>query len=164
MDEARAIEAARSYFLEQPHGCAETTCVVLQEAYGLKDASDCSGAMAFNGGIAWRGSVCGVITGAAIAVGRLAGQRAQSHREAKRVTRLIIDGWIDSFYAQFGSINCRDLIGQDIHSPEGHAAFIERGVWRDTCMGQIEFAVRTLQSLREPDVWARVMTEIEHSE
>lgn len=160
MNEEQALKKARSYFLEQPHGCAETTCLVLQQAYGLPNADDCSAAMVFNGGVAWRGGVCGVIAGVSLAVGRLTAQRIADHRLAKRVGRLIIDRWIDRFEGAYGAVDCRDLIGQDIHSAEGHAAFIESGVWRDTCMRQIEFAVQELLGLRNTDVWARVVEEI----
>lgn len=161
MNEREAIDAARAYFLEQPHGCAETTCRVLQEAYELENAADCAGAMVFNGGVAWRGGVCGAISGAAMAVGRLAAQRVSDHRGAKWVARLLMDAWIDTFEATYGSVECRDLIGRDIHSEEEHTAFIESGVWRDTCTRQIEFAVRNLFSLRDMAVWSKAVEEIE---
>jgi hypothetical protein len=134
---------------------------VLQEAYGLEDAGDCAGAMVFNGGVAWRGSICGVISGAAIAVGGLAAQRVSDHRRAKRIARCIMDRWIETFQAAYGSLNCRDLIGQEIHTEEQHASFIASGVWRDTCMQQIEVAVQGLFSLRDMAVWTQVVSQIE---
>ena len=70
-------EIARQLFLrdDNHYGCAETSLVALQRAYGLPNADDSSSAMALNGGVAYSGGVCGAISGAAMAVGRLAEQR-----------------------------------------------------------------------------------------
>jgi hypothetical protein len=59
------------------------------------------------------------------------------------------------FQAEFGAINCRDLIKLDISVPEQHAVFIQSGLWRDTCMRQIEFVVGKLACLRDEQIWAK---------
>jgi len=163
MTEQEAIERARSYFLTEDniYGCAETTYVVLQEIFGLPNAADSSPAMVLNGGVAWRGGICGAVSGAAMAVGRLAGQRVVGHKNAKRIARHIIDRFIDEFQAVQGCVNCRDLIGQDIHTDEQHTEFIESGIWRDLCMRQIEFAVRKLFPLHDEQIWKRTMHEVD---
>jgi C_GCAxxG_C_C family probable redox protein len=163
MTEEQVIERARSYFLteENIYGCAETVYIVLQEAYGLPDATDSSAAMVLNGGIAWRGGTCGAITGAALAVGKLAERRVEGHKNAKRTARRIIDRLIDEFQAAQGSTDCRDVIGLDIRTDEGHTAFIEGGIWRDVCMRQIEFAVRRLFSLHDEGVWSETVRVVE---
>ncbi len=152
-DEAAA--RARTLFLDDDHvfGCAETTLVVLKEAYGLPDGADSSAAMALNGGVAYRGGVCGAITGAALAVGMLAGRRIADHREAKRFAREVVARLIDDFEREHGAITCRELIGREIRTAEQHRAFIESGDWRTTCMGQIEFTVRGLATLPDDPAW-----------
>lgn len=155
MTEQEAIELARATFIteENIYGCAETTLIVLQQAFGLPDATDSSPAMALNGGVAWRGGPCGAITGAAMAVGRLAGSRIADHKEAKRVARGIIADLMDDFRRAYGHTDCRNLLGLDISTAEGHAAFIESQVWHTVCMDQIAFVLRRLVSLREKTVW-----------
>jgi C_GCAxxG_C_C family probable redox protein len=154
-----AVEAARAYFLrpDNLYGCAETTLIVLQQAYGLPEAADSSAAMALNGGVAWRGGLCGALTGAALAIGRLAGQQISDHREAKRVAREITARLLDEFAAEFGQVNCRDLIGLEIATPEGHAQFIESQVWHGPCMRQIEFVIRRLA---DPSKYSGLCLEI----
>ena len=68
------IERTRALFLrdDNTYGCAEVALVALQEHWSLPDAADSSAAMALNGGVAYSGATCGAITGAAMAVGRLA--------------------------------------------------------------------------------------------
>ena len=157
--DSKAVDRARGYFLtdDNIYGCAETTLIVLQEHYGLPHATESSAAMALNGGIAWSGSVCGAISGAALATGRLAGQRITDHKEAKRVSRTIIAQLMDDFRAEYGSLDCRDLIGLDISSQEGHDRFLESKMWHGACMSQIEFVLHRLVSLGDEQVWKETL-------
>jgi len=160
-----AIESARRLFLDDAnvYGCAETIFIVLKSAYGLPDSDDSSAAMALNGGVAYSGGACGAISGAAMAVGLLAAQRIADHREAKRVARRITARFMDDFERAYGSTDCRDLIGMDLRTEEGHRAFIDSAIWRDRCMGQIEFAVGRLAPLADEAAWERALHEIDQS-
>jgi C_GCAxxG_C_C family probable redox protein len=162
MSGATPEEVARGLFLrdDNHYGCAETSLVALQKIYGLDNADDSSSAMALNGGVAYSGGVCGAISGAAMAVGRLAEERIGDHREAKRTARRIIQQVMADFDAEFGSHNCSGLIAYDISTQEGHDEFIESGVWRDTCMKQLEFSVTRLAALENPTVWDEVVASL----
>ena len=159
---AEAIQLARDLFLREDnnYGCAESALVALQELYGLEDADDSSPAMALNGGVAYSGGVCGAISGAAMAVGRLAAERIDDHREAKTTARKIVTKVMDEFRDQFGSHNCRDLIDYEISIPAQHDAFIESGVWHDTCMKQVEFSVGRLAALSDTTTWNKVVASL----
>ena len=143
------ITQARDLFLteDNQHGCAETTYIVLKRAFELPDADDSSPAMALNGGVAYGGGVCGAISGAALAVGQLAGRRIQDHSEAKTAARELVMDLMDRFEAEFGSTTCRGLLGLDLRKPGEHDRFIESGVWQTSCMAQIEFAVQHFAEL-----------------
>lgn len=158
-----AIEVARGLFLrdDNNYGCAESAMVALQELYGLADAEDSSAAMVLNGGVAYSGGVCGAITGAALAVGKLAGERIADHREAKRTARRLIQLVMAEFEGEFGSHDCSDLIDYDLTTQ--HDDFIESGVWRNSCMKQIEFSVARLHALADEDVWSEVVLALEDS-
>lgn len=156
------IELTRALFLrdDNHYGCAETSLVALQQIYGLSDADDSSSAMALNGGVAYSGGICGAISGAAMAVGRLAEHRISDHKEAKRTARKIIQRMMAEFDTEFGSHNCSGLIEYDISTQEGHDKFIDSGVWRNTCMKQLEFSVGRLAALTDPLVWDRVVADL----
>ena len=147
------IERTRSLFLREDntYGCAETALVALQEHWGLPDAGDSSAAMALNGGVAYSGGTCGAITGAAMAVGKLAELRCPNHRQAKRVARDIVQRLMAGFAEVHGATDCRDLTGYDMTTD--HVAFIKSGIWRDLCMRQLEYAVDHLGSLGDPARW-----------
>jgi C_GCAxxG_C_C family probable redox protein len=153
---AEAAARARDLFLteENKYGCAETTYIVLKRAFDLPDADDSSPAMALNGGVAYGGGVCGAISGAALAVGQLAGRRVADHNEAKTAARELVMDLMDRFEAEYGSTTCRGLLGIDLREPGEHDRFIESGVWQTRCMAQIEFAVQLLEGLDTDANWA----------
>jgi len=159
MTDSSAVVEARRLFLDDAntYGCAETVFITLKAAYGLPESDDSSAAMALNGGLAYSGGPCGAISGAALAVGLLAAERVADHREAKRAARRITAKLMEDFAATYGSTDCRDLIGLDIDTEEGHRAFIESGIWRDRCMRQIEFAVGRLAPLADETTWEQAL-------
>ena len=162
-DDVEALVArARALFLDRSltHGCAETTYLVLCEVYGVGDATDSSPAMALNGGIAYSGGPCGAITGAALALGILAGRRIDDHRTAKRVARELTMRLMDGFSAEHGAVDCRDLIGVDLRAPGGHVAYIRSGAWQGACMRQVETAVRAAAPLADDEAWEAAVRDI----
>ncbi len=152
-----AVGAARDLFLRDDnyYGCAEATLVALQHECGFEDPDDASAAMPLNGGIAYSGDICCAISGAAMAVGRLAGERISDLRAAKRTARRLTQALMADFEAEFGGHNCPQLIEYEISIPAEHDAFIESGVWSETCMRQIEFSVTRLCRLADPDAIER---------
>lgn len=151
---------ARALFLtnETTFGCAESALVALQEHFGLPEAGDSSPAMALNGGIAYSGGTCGAITGAALAVGRLAERKIRDHQQAKRVARRITQDLMAAFEAAHGAVDCRTLTGFDMMTD--HDAFIEDGRWRVSCTRQIEFAIDHLERLAAPVGWDAEMNRL----
>lgn len=155
MTEQEACERARALFLteDNAYGCAETALIVLQEAFGLRQPMESSVAMAFNGGVAWSGGLCGAVSGAAMAVGRLAGKGIADHKEAKALMRSLVASLLAQFRAEFGSTNCRELTGLDISTEEGHRAFVESKVWHGACMDQIAFVLRWVLAVHDEQGW-----------
>jgi C_GCAxxG_C_C family probable redox protein len=153
----RARARTRELFLDGANsfGCAETTYVVLKEAFGLPDADDRSAAMALNGGVGYGGGTCGAITGAALAIGELAGRRFVDQRAAKRRATFAVGRTVGEFEARFGATDCRTLIGREIRTPDQHRAFIAAGEWRTTCMAQIESVVEALADLGDEPGWSQ---------
>ena len=74
--------------------------------------------------------------------------------------RRIIQRVILEFDAEFGAHDCSKLIDFDISTQQGHDDFIESGVWRSTCMSQLEFSVGRLAQLADPAEWDRVVASL----
>ena len=116
--------------------------------------------MALNGGIAYAGGMCGAVTGAAMAVGRLAEARLGDHHQAKRTARELIQRVMSQFEDRYGSTNCLDLTGVDFLDPEAHDRFIEEGVWRERCTDQIQFTIERLAVLASPEAWESALADV----
>ena len=159
MDHIDPVERARALFLDEAnvYGCAETVFIVLKETYGLPQAGDSAAAMALNGGMAYSGGPCGAVSGAALALGLLAAERIEDHREAKTAARRITAQLMDDFATEFDATDCRTLTGVDLRTESGHREFIESGMWRDQCLRQIEFVVRRLAALADLRAWNEVL-------
>lgn len=133
------------------YGCAEATLASLQHHFELPNPDDASAAMALNGGIAYSGGTCGALTGAALALGRLAASRVGDHSAAKTTTRRLIQDLMVEFVREFGATDCRSLTGFDLAA--AHDAFLESGVWETRCMAQIRFVLDRIAPLSDPDRW-----------
>ena len=162
MKPQQAKQLAQAYFLRDDnlYGCAETTFIALKQAFSLPNPEDTSIAMVLNGGVAYWGGICGAISGAALAVGMLAGKRIPDHIKAKRTARRIIARYMDEFKDKHHSVNCRDLIKLDIRDQKQHDQFIEGGIWRTVCMSQIEFAMEKLADLYDQNIWNQVVYDV----
>ena len=157
-----AVERARTWYLDDRniYGCAETTFIVLKEAFGIENPLDSSAAMALNGGIAYGGSMCGPICGSAMALGMLAERRIGDHLLAKSTARALVQRLMDDFRREHGAVNCRELIGIDLRAPDEHERFIAGDIWRTQCMRQIEWTVRRLAPLADEAEWKRAVREV----
>ncbi len=158
-----ALAQADAYYLDDahPYGCAETTFMTLKGVYGLDDPADPAAAIALNGGIGYSGGPCGAVTGAALAVGLLAERRIADHKKAKLVARELVHGTMEAFSREHGAIDCRQLIGYDLRAPGEHDAFIESGLWREACAGQIRFVVGHLAVLADDEAWETAVDRVE---
>jgi C_GCAxxG_C_C family probable redox protein len=159
------VEKKTIELMEKYHNCAQCTLVAIQEISGLKDDGLAKASSGFAGGIGGTQSVCGALTGAALALGMKYG-RDISYLEGpleeagkkqgegiEQVARLA--KW---FEREFGSIICTDLrkahMGTDL----------SMGVpWQNEWANQLgmqkrcaEFAAKTAQRalamLDDPDL------------
>lgn len=154
------IARARDLCLDEEtaFGCAEGTYAALQEHFELADTNDSTEAMALNGGIAYSGGTCGALTGAALALGRLAGVRLSDRPEAKRTARRLLQKLMADFASEHGSTQCRDLTGFDLASD--HDAFLASGFWETGCQAQIEFVIGRMAPLTDRQAWDAALVEL----
>lgn len=119
--------------------CAES--VLLSIARRLEIESDLLPAIAtgFCGGMSRTGGPCGAVTGAVMGIGLAFGrnQAGESVGQAYAATHALLE----RFAAEFGSTNCTALLGCDLATEEGRAAFNARGL-SQRCM---RFTVRAAE-------------------
>ena len=109
------IETAVSRFAEG-FNCSQA--VFSAYAEGLETETALKIASGFGGGMGRMAETCGAVTGAMMVLGLRFGA-ASPDREAKELIYARIREFADRFKARNGSLDCRDLLGCDISTPEG---------------------------------------------
>lgn len=69
----KAFEYEKNYY-----GCSQCVLLAVQEAFGLESEETFKAATGFAGGIGFRGSVCGALTGGIIPIGLKYGRNVQA--------------------------------------------------------------------------------------
>jgi len=95
-------------------------------------------ATAFGGGMGRSGEVCGAVVGALMCIGIVHGREEpeQSDVEAYALARSLLQ----AFRQEMGSIDCRELTGHDLSTPEGVQAFRNSDVPMRVCLRAAGFA------------------------
>jgi C_GCAxxG_C_C family probable redox protein len=115
---------------------------VLQEARGYPAIWEL--ASGFGGGIGRKGDVCGAITGGVIAIGYEASQRHSDRREIAALARDPSCKLYEGFQEAFGSVDCRQITGCDLSTPEGYQEFRQGTTLQEKCRPCVEWVIHTL--------------------
>lgn len=136
-------EAAVAVFTND-YNCSQAVFSAFAEQFGLDPKLALRLASPFGGGLARRGEVCGAVSGALLALGLARGtDTPRSKEEIYRLSQELMR----AFEAKHGSLLCRELIGCDMSTPEGHQAAAEKGVFRSICPGLVRHAAELVETL-----------------
>jgi len=102
-------------------------------------------AYAFAGGIGNTGTVCGAVVGAIMAIG-LMKERGETMEEMFSVLGLAAE-FRKRFEAEKDTINCRELTGADLTTPEGIEQYMKSDVPQTVCFPAVGTAYRLVVEL-----------------
>jgi C_GCAxxG_C_C family probable redox protein len=114
----RSVELFKSGFY-----CAESVVQAIAEYQGIQSDVIPRIATGFCSGFSRTGGMCGAVSGAIMGIGLAAGRDlpTESMEACYALTRELLR----RFEAQFGSVNCRQLIGCDLVTEAGQRYFME---------------------------------------
>jgi C_GCAxxG_C_C family probable redox protein len=119
----------------------------MQEYYGIRrNRLVPKIATAFGGGIGRRGSLCGALTGAIMAIGLKHGTDKPILVEKEKAYALALR-FYDRFVKECGSPFCRELIGYDLTDPAELKRLRVSNVREEKCSNLVRKAVEILISL-----------------
>lgn len=103
--------------------CAESVVLAIAKSQGIESELLPKVATAFCSGMSRTCGPCGALTGAVMGLGLVMGRdrSTDSVQDAYAPTQKLIG----EFEKEFGARNCNDLLGCDLGTPEGQAAFRE---------------------------------------
>lgn len=99
----------------------------------------------FAGGIGRTGSVCGAVAGGVMALG-LVVESGKTMEEGLRAMK-VAEEFRRRFEAEFESINCRDLTGLDLTTPEGMKSLMTSDTSQTVCFPAVAAAYRIVLAL-----------------
>lgn len=141
---------ATNYF-RGDYNCAQSVLLALQEYYGIRaNRLVPKIATAFGGGIGRRGSLCGALTGAIMAIGLKHGTNKTVLVEKEKAYVIALK-FYDQFVEEFGSPFCRELIKFDLTNPEELERLRKSNVRDEKCSHFVKRAVEILIDLESKE-------------
>jgi C_GCAxxG_C_C family probable redox protein len=102
-------------------------------------------ASGFAGGIGNTGSVCGAVVGAVMAIGLKQGRATTMEKALGNLA--VARAFRRRFEAELGTINCRELTGVDLSTPEGIEQLIGSDIPQRACFPAVGAAYRLVVEL-----------------
>jgi C_GCAxxG_C_C family probable redox protein len=135
----RSLELFRSGFF-----CAESVLLAIAESQGIQSELIPRIATGFCSGVSRAGGMCGAVSGAIMGINLVVGRNSPT--ESLEVSYDLTQKLISRFERQYGSINCRQLIGCDLATEAGQRYFMENHLM-ESCLEYAEGATSMAVSL-----------------
>ncbi len=143
-DKGKLAEKAVSFF-RSGFICSESILMAMQDFLGLE--RNPSIATGFGGGIGRKGSVCGAVTGAILAINLKYGRRKSEEDNIKEKAFFKALEFYNKFEEKMGSAICYDIIKCDLTTEEGQKFFEENNIIEEKCFKCVETSVDILLDL-----------------
>ncbi len=131
----------------QGHSCSQSVLAAFAPEFGLERETALRVAAAFGGGMARAGETCGAVSGALMVIGLRYGQVLVEDRPAKERTYEAGQQFMARFRERHGTLKCRELLGYDLGTPEGHAAVKEQGLFKTLCPQLVYDAAQIVEEI-----------------
>lgn len=125
-------ETIKEEFLKG-YDCSQVVLRHFAEKYGITEDEANRISACFGGGM-MMGSVCGAYAGAIMAIGLKYGHsNPEGLMNQKEIMMAKYGEFKGKFLEEFKSVNCKDLIGFDVSTPEGLQAAMDSGKLVEYC-------------------------------
>ncbi len=141
-----AKEAAGKLF-SKGLNCAQSVLASHSDLTGIPVADSLKIATGFGAGMAMMQKTCGAVTGAYMAIGAKYGRINPDDEEARDKTYSLIESFNQRFIEMHGSLDCRELMGVDLKTPEGAEEAEQGAYFENKCGKFVEDAALILDDL-----------------
>jgi C_GCAxxG_C_C family probable redox protein len=128
----------------RPYNCCESVLLTLAEYLGVESDLVPKIVTSIGAGFSLNGLTCGIISGAAIAIGLKYGRTGNVENPQMAWNKT--DEFIEAFRKKWGAVTCRELTGLDVKTPEGMKEYL-RSVHDYACTDRVRFAVREAMAI-----------------
>jgi len=138
-----SVEDAVARF-DDGYSCAQAVFSAYAEKLGMDRETALKVSAGFGGGMGRMAGTCGALTGAFMALGlKFGGLDSKS----KDKTYELVRDLADRFRARHGSLECRELLGCDLSTPEGRKRAKQQRLHSTVCPQIVRDAAEILEGL-----------------
>ena len=125
------------------YNCAQSVLTAYAEDFGLDKDKALSLSVGFGGGMGRLQETCGAVSGAIAVLGLSSCFKEGDGRDKINIVYANVRRLVEDFSREKGTVRCRDLLGCDLKSEEGHKYFVEHNL-RENCRDYIRCACKLL--------------------
>jgi C_GCAxxG_C_C family probable redox protein len=130
----------------QGFNCSQSVFAAFAVDMGMQRADALRVSAAFGSGVGRSGGVCGVVTGALMALGLRHGMIV-ADAKAKEQMYVLAQDFMSRFAARHGTITCKELLGCDVSTAEGRQMARERDTHHTVCADLVRDACDLLDDM-----------------
>lgn len=104
-------------------------------------------ATGFGGGMGRMQNTCGAVSGAFMVIGLKYGMGKDGDTEARDKTYEVVRDFTNRFQEIHGSINCKELLGCDINTPEGKEFYDQNDFFEKKCFEYVKDSAKILEEI-----------------
>jgi C_GCAxxG_C_C family probable redox protein len=131
-------EKPDNFTIGRPYNCCESILLTLSKHLNIDSELIPRIGTAIGAGVSLNGLLCGSISSIALIIGIKYGRNHPEESPEKAWE--IMDRYVSDFIKRFGYVNCRQLTGLDLKTPEGLKEYFTR-VHDQACTERIKFAI-----------------------
>jgi C_GCAxxG_C_C family probable redox protein len=139
-------EAAGKLF-RKGFNCAQSVLAAHSDKTGFDVTDSLKIATGFGAGMAMLQKTCGAVSGAYMAIGAKYGRINPDDESARDKTYSMIEKFNQRFIELHGSLDCRELIGVDLKTPEGAEEAQQGAYFENKCGKFVEDSAAILDEL-----------------
>ncbi len=132
---------------KQGFSCSQAVFSAYAGSFNLPPDLALKVAAGFGGGMGRLGGTCGAVTGAVMALGLKYGAITADDRKSKENTYVQVRELVARFKARHGAINCCELLGCDISTPEGWQRIHDEKLTTTLCPKFVQAVAEILEQL-----------------
>jgi len=129
--------------------CSQSVFTPYAVELGIPEEKALKLSQVLGGGISHLGLTCGAVTGALLVISLHFGRSQAEDTAAKDLTYSLAQEFCQRFSELYGSINCSDLIGCSLKTPQGRELASEHDLFDKYCTAFIEDSCRLLEEIIE---------------
>jgi C_GCAxxG_C_C family probable redox protein len=140
-------EFAAACMTNQTTNCAQSVINAFIDELGIDRATALKLSLGFGGGMGHTGGTCGAVTAAYMVLGLKQEFDINNPKANRDKMYVMVQEFNKRFKKINGTINCTELLGYDLSTPEGAAAVKEKSLSTTICPKFVKDAVEIVEGM-----------------